>query len=359
MDFFIKGVISYFTKDLEEFLNELKLGPKDRVIVLLGETGAGKSTFINSITNSDKCQESKGSKACTKEIQIVKLFQDGFNYYFVDTPGLNDADGDLDNIEQIKKIKNKGLITIFILVRDYSNKRLTSSYMNMLKTFITIFPSENFFEHIILVETCFFKKIEKDPFIDSIKDNDELIKFIKDKNITIPDEIKAYPMDLKKEGNENEKFFDEILNKIKDMHPLYKKYRAKDFFDIKEITDNKEVKCIQYKYIKYITYTDFDGNVIKKEEIVDEGKYPKYTIKPEQIIVERNKTKEFRNRKWCLFNYIEYFIIYWEIKIYNINGKLYKLRTKREETWEDNDNDGEKHRKNLERELNKNINLKV
>ena len=69
--------------------------------------------------------------------------------------------------------------------------------------------------------------------IDSIKDNDELIKFIKDKNITIPDEIKAYPMDLKKEGNENEKFFDEILNKIKDMHPLYKKYRAKDFFDIK------------------------------------------------------------------------------------------------------------------------------
>jgi hypothetical protein len=34
---------------------------------------------------------------------MVKLFEDGFNFYFIDTPGLNDADGDLENIQQIKK----------------------------------------------------------------------------------------------------------------------------------------------------------------------------------------------------------------------------------------------------------------
>ena len=75
---------------------------------------------------------------------MVKLFEDGFNFYFIDTPGLNDADGDLENIQQIKKIKNKRIINTFILVRDYSNKRLSNSYIKMLKEFIDIFPSEIF-----------------------------------------------------------------------------------------------------------------------------------------------------------------------------------------------------------------------
>lgn len=75
---------------------------------------------------------------------MVKLFEDGFNFYFIDTPGLNDADGDLENIQQIKKIKNKRIINTFILVRDYNNKRLSNSYIKMLKEFIDIFPSEIF-----------------------------------------------------------------------------------------------------------------------------------------------------------------------------------------------------------------------
>ncbi len=75
---------------------------------------------------------------------MVKLFEDGFNFYFIDTPGLNDADGDSENIQQIKKIKNKRIINTFILVRDYNNKRLSNSYIKMLKEFIDIFPSEIF-----------------------------------------------------------------------------------------------------------------------------------------------------------------------------------------------------------------------
>jgi putative ribosome biogenesis GTPase RsgA len=45
----IERVKSIFGADLEKYLNELNLGPKDRVIVLLGETGHRKSTFINKI----------------------------------------------------------------------------------------------------------------------------------------------------------------------------------------------------------------------------------------------------------------------------------------------------------------------
>ena len=71
MDFLIKKLISYTGYDLENMLNELEIGPKDRIVVLLGETGVGKSSFINSITNSNECQIGHSSKACTEQIQIT------------------------------------------------------------------------------------------------------------------------------------------------------------------------------------------------------------------------------------------------------------------------------------------------
>ena len=80
----IERVKSIFGVDLEKYLNELNLGPKDRVIVLLGETGHGKSTFINKITNSTQCKVSPRANAYTKNIQMVKLFEDGLNFYFID-----------------------------------------------------------------------------------------------------------------------------------------------------------------------------------------------------------------------------------------------------------------------------------
>ena len=112
MDFLIKKLISYTGYDLENMLNELEIGPKDRIVVLLGETGVGKSSFINSITNSNECKIGHSSKACTEQIQIVKYFYDGYNIFFVDTPGLNDPRGDFNNIMQIQQIKNKFYINI-------------------------------------------------------------------------------------------------------------------------------------------------------------------------------------------------------------------------------------------------------
>jgi len=81
MDYIIKKLTSILGYDLEEMLNDLQIGPKDRVAVLLGETGAGKSTFINSIINTKECKTSHSSKACTDQIQIVKYFEDGYNFF--------------------------------------------------------------------------------------------------------------------------------------------------------------------------------------------------------------------------------------------------------------------------------------
>ena len=173
------------------------------------------------------------------------------------------------------------------------------------------------------------------------------------------EEIKTYPIDLGKDYQTNETTFKNILNDIKEMYPLYRQTKVIDNISIKEITNDGGI-LLKYIYINNITHIDFNGYEITKEEVVEQGSFRLDSKNPEQIVVEREKTDESRVRK-CLwyFKYYENFIYYWEIKKYNVNGNIYDLKTKIEETWEDNDKDGEKYRKELEKSLNKNIGLSI
>ena len=150
-DKFVDSISNLTDINIEEYLNKLKLGYKDKVIIVLGETGAGKSKFINSITESLLCKESDGTKSCTKGLKFVNLFNSGYNYYFIDTPGLNDSMGDSKHIDILKKISKKGILTTIILLHNYNIKRLSASYEQILKTYMDIFPSRNFWEHILYV----------------------------------------------------------------------------------------------------------------------------------------------------------------------------------------------------------------
>lgn len=103
---FIRYIVNSITltkAKIDDYLDHMDLGYKDKFIILLGKTVVGKSTFINSITESSKYKVSPGGKSCTKDINIVKLFDSGYNYYFVDTPGLNASMGDSNHISMLKK----------------------------------------------------------------------------------------------------------------------------------------------------------------------------------------------------------------------------------------------------------------
>ena len=166
-------------------------------------------------------------------------------------------------------------------------------------------------------------------------------------------------MNLKEEGNGNDKYFEEILTNVKLMLPIYKDIKNKeDFFDIKEGVDEQGNKCLHYKYIKEYDFTDFNGKNLNRKDIVDEGKFYPNKKAPELILVEREKTDETRCN-WAFWRGKEYRIKYWEIKKYIINGGIYDLKIKNDETWEDDDEEGEKLRREKEKELNNNIKLKV
>ena len=55
----------------------------DYVCLVLGETGVGKSSFINGITNQkEACKVSSKGKACTTKFKIVKTRNENSQYLF-------------------------------------------------------------------------------------------------------------------------------------------------------------------------------------------------------------------------------------------------------------------------------------
>ena len=159
-----------------------------------------------------------------------------------------------------------------------------------------------------------------------------------DNNIIIPKEIKTFCINLKKA---NDNIFNEILSIIKDMFPLYRKYEETNDFTITEIYFNSE-KCLQYLYNKKIKYTDFNDIEHEKTELIENGIFPIKQLNPFQVIVEREKTNETRNKYWILCCFPENHIKYWEVKQYYINGHPFELKNLHLETWEDDDKEGEK-----------------
>ena len=347
-----------------DHLNELVLGYKDKVIIVLGETGVGKSTFINKIageTNIDK--ESSKLYSCTKNIDYTKYFYDGYNYFFIDTPGLNDAGGDISNIEQIRKLK-PGIISTIILVKNYTICRLTDSYKKALIQFMKIFPSNNFFEHVILVETFYSEenKLEKEPLVNALSGDNDLLSFINENMIKIPDDIRTFTVNLNSLTIDNTSIFEEILKIIKNMPPLYKSYYEKEQCSVREEREGDNLYLI-YDVIKQISFTDFNDITTNKEEKIESSRYLESEKRPNYIIVEREKTEEKRQPFWLLkwlpcFDE-EYLIKYYLIKIYIINGKRFELKDIYDKTWESDDIKGENYRRKIESELSSNIDRKL
>ena len=71
----------------------------DYICLVIGETGIGKSSFINTITKSNEINASNSYyktqsniNACTKKFQISRTSYAHNTYSFIDTPELNDFD---------------------------------------------------------------------------------------------------------------------------------------------------------------------------------------------------------------------------------------------------------------------------
>ena len=154
-------------------------------IVLVGETGQGKSTLGNFLLKKKVFEVSSKSKSCTAETVIEDSEQD--NIQVIDTPGLKDSEGrDATYFEKMTKslkneIKNLHLI---VVVLNFQNPRLDITIKKMIEKLCKVFPKHLAY-HIAIVFTHYYIDVqEKDDEDEEDEDN-----FLDPRQIRITDYV--------------------------------------------------------------------------------------------------------------------------------------------------------------------------
>jgi energy-coupling factor transporter ATP-binding protein EcfA2 len=104
-----------------------------RNILLIGKTGAGKTTLVNTITGTEKFKEGKYGTIETKKIQIKEFeTEDGIRYKIIDTIDMSikrmSLEQLLHELEMIGHLTKDGLSQIFLVTDGKLVEEVKSTY---------------------------------------------------------------------------------------------------------------------------------------------------------------------------------------------------------------------------------------
>lgn len=135
------------------------MNSKFHKILVLGNTGYGKSTLCNYILSYDKkiFKESDKTESCTFEVNGYPANENSKNkgIYMIDTPGLNDGKGRdqeiIDKIrEELKKKHCQGIKSI-IIVENVTIMRISNEAQRQLSIYCRLFKNPEFWLHVGIV----------------------------------------------------------------------------------------------------------------------------------------------------------------------------------------------------------------
>ena len=287
------------------------------ISLVIGKTGVGKSSLINGITEGKaNCKVSSSKSACTSEMGLGEFKYGSDIFQFLDTPGLDDAKGDENNLNEVKRAASdyKDFRCILLLFNLQANK-LDNSTIVSLQKYMEIFPVQYFWEHVLIVYTRsyrytdeFKEQIEnaRGEFLKTIKNHKDYTSFrnfMDNKGINIPEEIKEFFVDSNKKVNqidsETKSEYREILKSIKNIPKMFKNILIED--KARKIDSGGVMKKIQT--MRSITYIPRYGNSISLKEFVVPPEYddtqftpygsPRYIRKSTGRVISR-KCKKYR-----------------------------------------------------------------
>ncbi|KIM82899.1 hypothetical protein PILCRDRAFT_820193 [Piloderma croceum F 1598] len=137
-----------------------QVSTEDRIVAVMGPTGAGKSTFIDRATRQDGGTIGHGLRSFTNDIRIVRVNHptDGRPVVLVDTPGFDDTyKSDTDILAMIaawlvKNYKSKFNLTTILYLHDITSSRMKGSTLKNLRIFGTL-CGQKAMPNVILVTT--------------------------------------------------------------------------------------------------------------------------------------------------------------------------------------------------------------
>lgn len=127
-------------------------------ILILGETGNGKSSLGNFILNREIFKTSNNPSSETKKPNGQYGIGETKDIFVIDTPGLQDPEGkDKSQFEQLLKFtKQQSHLQAIIITFDYNSDRFALHIKEMIRLFCKAFPHKTFFEHVAIVWTKYY-----------------------------------------------------------------------------------------------------------------------------------------------------------------------------------------------------------
>lgn len=288
-------------------------------IIILGETGTGKSTFINNLCLTPICKVGLGLDSETEEVLGVKCEGEYKDIFMIDTPGLNDSNGeeqDERNINLMSQfIKNNPRIKGIIILLKFTDNKLTGSIKKSMKTFYNMFPMNNFWSHVVIVFSYYYDtnseaKLQRKKLL--IKNYEKEIKKImqqsksEHKDFIIPENIKMYFSELKNPDEESKLEIKKVIDYLKTKEQMFKKIEEKiEEPKIKESIKEGNVTTVEYYIEKITIFTDFDDSKNESRKIIEKWKEIfieekeeeiKEIIEGEKKIIEHYIYKKIRHR---------------------------------------------------------------
>ena len=280
---------------------------KQNGFILVGKTGAGKTTILNAIFNKVMGKVEKSAISVTKisTIYYYKL-TNGKVICLVDTPGLADTEKtekkNIDNIhlEGITKVISDSQIHIkgILFLVNFQSERFDASEQEALLNYNTVFPLKSFWKSLALIYTHFYAEPNEDEDEESMKEsrrvsNGEIFEKLMEKVKGVSDPISYNDLKIKycnsyseaknnnKKKKNNDKTREELeslFDEISKNPPLFNQV------EVQHITNHRWTEEDGNEYIgevEIIYFFDLNKepikkrmNIIKKEKVIKQQSYP-------------------------------------------------------------------------------------
>ena len=151
-------------------------------ILIIGETGNGKSSLGNFILNREIFKTSKNASSETKEPNGQYGIGETKDIFVIDTPGLQDPEGkDQSQFKEILKFtKQQCHLQAILIIFNYNYDKFALHIKDMIRLFCNAFPHKNFFEYVAIVWTKYYHYLSEEEKMERFKKMENVTQQLKE-----------------------------------------------------------------------------------------------------------------------------------------------------------------------------------